>query len=138
MTAPARARQAVAQPRRRPDSRTGPAHQQFVQSLPCIACGKLPPSECAHVAGGMKLGPDPSRDDRYIVPLCGPATVWSDCCHSRLHYLGSRRFWSELGIDPLDLARNLWRVSGDPGAAASVVMAARKRIAHRAGRGEGA
>ena len=51
--------------------------------------------------------------DRYLVPLCGPPTVWQDCCQSRKHYLGPTRFWAELGIDPRELAARLWRISGD-------------------------
>src|SRR5204862_1097494 len=64
--------------------------------------------------------------EHYLVPLCGPATVWQDCCHSRKHYLGAARFWSELGIDPLDLASKLWRVSGDAAAGRRMVMRARQ------------
>src|SRR5690349_737723 len=107
MMAPARAQEAGAR-RRRPDTRTvrahqtETAHQAFIRLLPCIGCGKPAPSEFATVLGAAGLGVSPN--DRYLVPLCGPATVWSDCCHSRLHYRGPRRFWSELRIDPLNLA----------------------------------
>jgi hypothetical protein len=58
------------------------------------------------------------------MPLCGPATIWEDCCHSRLHYLGASRIWSALGIDPLALAAPLWRVSGDSKAGQHAVMRA--------------
>ena len=82
------------------------------------------------------LGLPPS--DRYVVPLCGPATVWQDCCHSRKYYLGAARFWSELGIDPLDLAPRLWRVSGDMTAGLSAVMRARRAASrHRRVRRDG-
>jgi hypothetical protein len=78
--------------------------------------------------------------DYYLVPLCGPATVWQDCCHSRKHYIGAARFWSELGIDPVDLAFQLWRVSSDVTAGRRAVIAAqqaasRQRRNRRDGKG---
>lgn len=136
MTASAHALQATAQPLPQADGPACSGHETFIRSLPCMACGKPAPSECAHVAGGMNLGLGASPDARYIVPLCGPATVWNDCCHSRLHYLGPRRFWSELGLDPLDLARNLWRISGNREAGLRAVMLALRQIAGRTGHGE--
>ena len=94
-----------------PDRPVLTRHQRFIRSLPCLRCGKPAPSECAYVGVLPGLGILPT--DRYFVPLCGPATVWHDCCHSRKHYRGAARFWAELGIDPIDLAFQLWRVSGD-------------------------
>jgi len=67
--------------------------------------------------------------DFYLVPLCGPATVWQDCCHSRKHYLGAARFWSELGINPIDIAAQLWRVSSNVTAGLRAVMLARQAAA---------
>jgi hypothetical protein len=140
MTSPVRARETAPRPRR-PDAsiqtadQTQAAHQEFIRSLPCLACGKPAPSEFVPVLGAVGLGVSPN--ERYLVPLCGPATIWSDCCHSRLHYRGPRHFWSELGIDPLDLARRLWRVSGDWAAGASLVRLARQRITYRAKGEEG-
>ena len=99
-------------------------HQRLIRSLPCLSCGKPAPSECAYV--GMLPGLPLLRSDRYLAPLCGPATVWQDCCHSRKHYRGAVRFWSELGIEPLDLAVQLWRASGDVTAGRRMVMRARQ------------
>ena len=107
-----------------PDNPLLTRHQTFIRALPCVSCGKPAPSECAQVGMHAGLGLPPS--DRYLVPLCGPATVWQDCCHSRKHYLGAARFWSELGIDPLDLAAQLWRVSGNVAAGLRAVMLARQ------------
>jgi hypothetical protein len=107
-----------------PDNPLLTRHQAFIRALPCLSCGKSAPSECAQVRMHAGLGLPPS--DRYLVPLCGPATVWQDCCHSRKHYRGAARFWSELGIDPLDLASQLWRVSGDVTAGLRAVMLARQ------------
>ena len=102
-------------------------HQAFIRALPCLACGKPPPSECACVRFHPGIGWPVS--DPYLLPLCGPATVWDDCCHSRKHFLGAARFWSGLGIGPLDLAAQLWRVSGDVEAGEGVVRNARLVIA---------
>src|SRR3954464_1721495 len=102
-------------------------HQAFIRTLPCVVCGKPAPSEfaCVRFHPGFGL---PLRDP-YLLPLCGPATVWDDCCHSRKHFLGAARFWSGLGIDPLDLADRMWRVSGDVEAGERVVRNARLVIA---------
>src|SRR5437764_9169487 len=77
------------------------------------------------------IGSPPSG--RYLVPLCGPDTVWEDCCHSRKHHLGATRFWLRLGIEPLDLAAQLWRVSADVEAGERVIMRARPAVAAASG-----
>jgi hypothetical protein len=112
-----------------PDNPLLTRHQAFIRALPCVSCGKPAPSECAQVRLHAGLGLPPS--DRYLVPLCGPATVWQDCCHSRKFYRGAARFWSELGIDPLDLACQLWRVSGDVTAGRCAVMRARQAVSRQ-------
>ena len=108
-----------------PDDPIVARHQRFIRSLPCLSCGKPAPSECAYVGTLPGLG-ILLPGHRYLVPLCGPATVWQDCCHSRKHYRGAVRFWSELSIDPLDLARQLWLVSGNVTAGFRAVMRARQ------------
>jgi hypothetical protein len=110
-------------------------HQAFIRSLPCLSCGKRAPSECAQV--GMLPGLGLRGTDYYLVPLCGPATVWQDCCHSRKHYRGAARFWSELGIDPGDLACQLWRVSSDVTAGLRAVTAAQAASRQRRNRRDG-
>jgi hypothetical protein len=112
-----------------PDNPFLTRHQAFIRALPCVSCGKPAPSECAQVRMHAGLGIPAS--DRYLVPLCGPATVWQDCCHSRKLYRGAACFWSELGIDPLDLAAQLWRVSGDVTAGLRAVMRARQAAARQ-------
>jgi hypothetical protein len=72
----------------------------------------------------------------YLVPLCGPATVWQDCCHSRKHYRGAARFWLALGIEPLDVAVQLWRASGDATAALRAMTLAWEAARQRRTRGE--
>jgi hypothetical protein len=107
-------------------------HQAFIRALPCVACGNPAPSECAQVRGSTDQGTGLAPDHRYLVPLCGPLTVWEDCCHSRQHHLGAARFWSALGIDPLGLACHLWRISGDRESGEQSVRHARRASAlHR-------
>jgi hypothetical protein len=112
-----------------PDNPVLMRHQSFIRSLPCLACGKPAPSECAYV--GMLAGLGLPSTEHYLLPLCGPATVWQDCCHSRKHYRGAARFWSGLGIDPLDLASQLWRVSGNVTAGLRALMRARQAAAYQ-------
>jgi hypothetical protein len=100
-------------------------HEAFIRGLPCLGCGKRPPSECARLCPAM----DVEVSQRELLPLCGPETVWQDCCHSRMHFQGSRRFWAGLGIDPRRLARLLWRVSGDLSAGQHAILLARQQIA---------
>ena len=125
MRVPVRLARAVAPPPIGPDTLALEAHRDFIRSLPCVACGRPAPSECATVREGP--------GDRYIVPLCGPPTVWADCCHNRLYYRGRTRFWLELGIDPLALAARLWRVSDDREAGEHLILRARQAILRHRG-----
>jgi len=127
MRVPARLARAAAQSWTGPESEVLIRHRAFIRALPCLCCSNPAPSECAHLRAHAELGLPSSG--RYLVPLCGPATVWADCCHSRKHYLGATRFWSALGIDPRDVAFRLWRVSGDIEASLHIVMQARQAIA---------
>lgn len=107
-------------------------HRKFIQSL--LGCGKPAPSEGARVRiGGNASGP--AVDDRYLVPLCGAASIWQACCHDR-HYFNRTRFWSVLGIDPRQLAIRLWRVSGDRRAAERAIIQARQQIERRSSRAQ--
>lgn len=121
--APPRIPHVVKKPKPKVDLRMRPRHLAFVRLLPCVCCGKLGPSEAAHVRiggdGGMGLKPP----DRLTVPLCGPFG-----CHADQHQRGEQAFWSELGIDPVDLAARLWAVSGDVEQGERAVARARQAI----------
>jgi len=127
MRIPARLARATTQPWTGPETAILLQHRAFIRSLPCLSCGNPAPSECALLRAHSGLGLPSSG--RYLVPLCGPATLWEDCCHSRKHYLGATRFWSGLGIEPRDVAFRLWQVSGDLEAGVRVVMQVRRVIA---------
>ena len=126
----AHVRRAHAQYAAPPDSEVLRRHRAFIHNLPCVICGKPPLSEAAQ----LRWGAD-AESERYLLPLCGPETVWEDCCHNRLYYIGPRRFWSALGIGPFPLARRLWAVSGDRQAGEGIVRRTRQAIAQHTGEG---
>jgi len=79
-------------------------HIARIKQLPCISCGAHPPTEAAHVRihAGMGMRPD----DNLVLPLC-------DVCHrtgpgAEHNVGGSKKFYSELGIDPVALAAELY------------------------------
>ena len=96
-------------------------HLAFVRQLPCVACGRLAPSEAAHVRTGTDGGVGVKPADRYTIPLC-------TACHAKQHRIGELPFWSALRIDPLNVALRLWTVSADLKAGERTVFRARQRI----------
>lgn len=95
-------------------------HLAYLRRLPCACCGVSGRSEAAHIRYG-----DPARgkanpgmgakpDDRWAVPMCRD-------CHRAQHGMNERAFWAEAGIDPLVLAEDLWAVSGNEVAGATVL-----------------
>lgn len=118
---------AMTEHKRRPNERLRPQHREFVQSLPCIACGKPAPSECAHIRTGTDAGTGLKPSDRFCLPLCGPFG-----CHHNQHQVGEAEFFGRLGIDALDYAARLWAVTGDREAGLRCIFRARQSIAlHR-------
>ena len=113
----------LVQHKRRQNDRLRPQHHEFVRGLPCLACGKPAPSECAHVRssgdGGMGLKPH----SRFTVPLCGPMG-----CHAHQHQIGEAEFFAQLGIDAVDVALRLWTVTGDLEAGLRAILRARQSI----------
>lgn len=89
-------------------------HLDWIKTLPCLACGRRPPCDPAHLrfnhAEPVHKGAMGSRPpDDKAVPLCredhdaeerGKLTFWANCM--------------ERGIsDPVGVAQRLWRISGD-------------------------
>jgi hypothetical protein len=97
---------AIPKPKRRPNPKRAAQHLAFVRLLPCLACGRLGPSQAAHVRKGTDGGTGTKPADRYTVPACA-------ACHGIQHRRGEITFWGELGLDPLNIALRLWTVSGD-------------------------
>src|ERR1700746_3197572 len=105
----------------KPDLPRRVQHLTFVRQLPCVACGRLAPSEAAHVRTGTDGGVGVKPGDRYTIPLC-------TACHQKQHRMGELPFWSALRIDPLNVAVRLWTVSADVEAGERTVFRARQQI----------
>jgi hypothetical protein len=117
----ARIPRTVAHGKPKPDLRRRSQHLAFIRQLPCVVCGKAPPSEAAHVRSGSDGSAGMKPADRYCLSLC------SDC-HALQHQFGELAFWSTVRIDPLNVAFRLWTVSGDIKAGERVVFRARQHI----------
>jgi hypothetical protein len=111
----------VARAKPKPDLRKRMRHLTFVRQLSCVVCGKVAPSEAAHVRSGSDGGAGMKPSDRYIVSLC------SDC-HALQHQFGELTFWRTVRIDPLNVAFHLWTVSGNIKAGERIVFRARQQI----------
>jgi hypothetical protein len=105
----------------KPEFRRRSQHLAFLRQLPCVVCGKAPPSEAAHVRLGSDGGAGMKPADRHCVSLC------SDC-HALQHQFGELTFWSTVRIDPLNVALRLWTVSGDLKAGERIAFRARQHI----------
>ena len=111
----------VAHPKPKPDFRRRVQHLAFIRLLPCVACGKVAPSEAAPVRTATDGGVGMKPGDRYAIPLC-------TACHAKQHRVGELTFWSALRFDPLNVALRLWTVSSDIEAGERTVFRARQRI----------
>lgn len=109
--------------KRKPSDRLRPKHREWIRTLPCLACGKAAPSECAHVRSSMDGGTGIKPSDRFCVPLCGPMG-----CHHHQHQVGETAFFADLGIDPVDTALRLWSVTGDDEQGLRAIERARQAI----------
>jgi len=91
---------ALSEPRRLRDKE----HLHFVASQPCLLCSALP-CDAHHLrfaqprALGRKVGDD------FTVPLCRQH-------HNDLHDSGNEAaWWHDMGIDALEIAKDLWNES---------------------------
>lgn len=87
-------------------------HLSFIRQLPCLATGKYPPNDPAHIrysdpmCGKTYTGKGTKSDDEWTVPLSREA-------HTKQHSMNEEDFWASLGIDPCKIALRLWAISGD-------------------------
>jgi hypothetical protein len=78
------------------------AHLQFVASQPCLVCGRKP-ADPHHLRFAQARALGRKVSDEFTVPLCRTH-------HRELHRSGSEfRWWEATGIDPLKIARKLWK-----------------------------
>jgi ERF superfamily len=98
---------AVGEPRRYRDR----AHLRFVSAQPCLICGRRP-SDAHHLRFAQPRTLGRRVSDEYTVPLCRSH-------HRALHRCGDEpTWWKTNGVDPLELAGELWqrtRVDGPRG-----------------------
>ena len=77
-------------------------HLRFVARQPCLVCGRKP-SHAHHVRFAQPKGVALKVSDEFTVPLCA-------IHHSENHATGDERsWWEQHKIDPLDVARMLWK-----------------------------
>ncbi len=95
----------IARPRRKPDTRSCPAHRAWVRRHACCVpgCAELP-IECAHVRTGTDGGTALKPSDRWTVSLCRSH-------HAEQHRIGEPAFEKRYAIDLRALAETFARVS---------------------------
>ena len=88
----------LSEPRRYRDR----AHLEFVASQPCLLCGRQP-SDAHHLRFMQPRTLGRRVSDEFAVPLCRTH-------HRAVHRAGDERaWWKATGIDPLKVARKLWK-----------------------------
>lgn len=80
-------------------------HLDFVRSKPCCACPKAGPSEAHHLTHAQPKAKALKAGDQFTVPLCTKH-------HRELHARGDEAaWWLARGINPIEIAAFLWRIS---------------------------
>ena len=99
-------------------------HLRFVKQLPSLVSGEQPCDPC-HVRYGdpkHRKRKTPTRrkpDDMWVVPM---TRAEHDCQHG----MNEQAFWEQIGIDPLEVAYQLYRVSGNIEAGRTIILKARR------------
>jgi hypothetical protein len=77
-------------------------HLQFVTQQPCLLCGRAP-SDAHHIRFVQPRALGRKASDEFTVPLCRSH-------HRSVHRAGDEQaWWQTAGIDPLKVARKLWK-----------------------------
>ena len=101
------------------------AHLNFIRSLPCCTCLDNISTEAAHVRMAdaryekAETGMGRKPADQWTVPLCARD-------HTLQHSMGERKFWGMAEIDPLRLAVELFKVTGDHAAGERIIREAQR------------
>jgi hypothetical protein len=89
---------AVAAPRRYRNRE----HLRYVAQQPCLLCGRKP-SDPHHLRHVQPRALGRKASDEFTVPLCRGH-------HRAVHRVGDERaWWKQAGIDPVKVARKLWK-----------------------------
>lgn len=112
--------------RKQPREESGD-HLDFIRSLPCVVTGRTDGVDAAHIRypdllfGKRATGKGEKPSDCWTVPLQRDQ-------HRDQHLHGDERAWWEgIGIDPLQVALALHRISGDAEMGCLIVREARER-----------
>jgi ERF superfamily len=77
-------------------------HLRFVMQQPCLLCGRKP-SDAHHIRFVQPRALGRKASDEFAVPLCRSH-------HRAVHRAGEEKaWWKQAGIDPIKVARKLWR-----------------------------
>ena len=77
-------------------------HLRYVAQQPCLVCGRKP-SDPHHLRYMQPRALGRKASDEFAVPLCRAH-------HRAVHRAGDERaWWKAAGIDPLKVARKLWK-----------------------------
>jgi hypothetical protein len=79
-------------------------HLRYVTSLPCLFCTRKP-SDAHHLRFVQPRALGRKVSDEFAVPLCRTH-------HRAAHQAKDEQaWWKSIGIDPVEIARKLWRGS---------------------------
>lgn len=101
-------------------------HLAFIRQLPCLATGKHPPNDAAHIRYaddqcGKEYTPKAMKpNDEWTIPLSREA-------HLAQHLMSEREYWKQLEIDPCKIAMRLWAISGDVIEGSRIIRELRRR-----------
>jgi hypothetical protein len=77
-------------------------HLRFITQQPCLLCGRTP-SDAHHIRFVQPRALGRKASDEFAVPLCRSH-------HRAVHRGGDEQaWWNKTGIDPLKVARSLWK-----------------------------
>jgi ERF superfamily len=77
-------------------------HLRFVMQQPCLLCGRKP-SDAHHIRFVQPRALGRKASDEFAVPLCRSH-------HRAVHRAGDEKaWWKQADIDPIKVARKLWR-----------------------------
>jgi hypothetical protein len=77
-------------------------HLRFVMQQPCLLCGRKP-SDAHHIRFVQPRALGRKASDEFAVPLCRSH-------HRAVHRVGDEKaWWTQAGIDPINVARKLWK-----------------------------
>ena len=79
-------------------------HLRYVASQPCLLCSSVP-SDAHHIRFAQPRAMARKVGDEFTVPLCRKH-------HDELHQYGNEAaWWHDMGIDPIEIAGQLWSES---------------------------